>query len=306
MSELILDDEFSSMFDIYFKNHGTKDEVFKEIEKIIIKYDDNSYNLHDIINVIKACSTSGYTFSTCVSKVRPYCAELLLSRSRYDDRDMQLIITSIVTMLLINNNSKQLDKFFPKKRDIMSEVSTAKVDELYSTVEDPVSNWDEYFFNICRQVARNSKCMSRRIGAVLVKDKSIIGTGYNGPPRGVPRCDGRWTDDSFMTKYSGMIIDAELKNKCPRQVMGAKSGELLDVCLAGHAEENTILNSARMGVCTKDTTMYMTCGIPCYRCLIKIINAGISEIVVTGMKFYDDNSEYLLNNSDLKVRLYDF
>lgn len=181
---------------------------------------------------------------------------------------------------------------------------------IYSIHDDPVESWDEYFFNVCRQAARNSKCLSRRIGSVLVQDKSIVSTGYNGPPRGIPSCDKRWTLDlKFREKYAHMLPDA-IGNKtngiCPRKALAAKSGEMLDICIAGHAEENAILNAARNGIRTKGGTLYMTCGIPCSYCLIKIINAGIKEIVVTGLTFYDDNAEFLLNNSDVKVRLYEF
>jgi len=180
------------------------------------------------------------------------------------------------------------------------------VDTSYSITDEPVKSWDEYFFNVARQAARNSKCFSRRIGAVLVKDKYIISTGYNGPPRGIPTCDKRWKiDDDFITKYK-VPEGIDPAGKCPRYVLGAKSGEKMHLCVAGHAEENTILNCARLGISTKDTVMYMTCGIPCSKCLIKIIGAGVKELVVTKHTYYDESSRYLLQNSDIKVRLFDF
>lgn len=176
--------------------------------------------------------------------------------------------------------------------------------------DSPVLSWDEYYYNVCRQVAKNSKCYSRKIGAVLVSDKTIVGTGYNGPPRGVPMCDGRWfKDDTFRHKYASGLDDITLmgfKGMCPRRVLGFKSGEGLDVCVAGHAERNALINSAREGIRTKGTTLYMTCGIPCANCLVEIINAGVSEIVVTSLDLYDEGSEYLLKNSDLAVRVFDF
>jgi len=144
---------------------------------------------------------------------------------------------------------------------------------------------------------------------VLVKDKSIISTGYNSPPRGVPSCDLRWTlDPHFIAKYKDKIVVPLDPDKpiCPRYSLGAKSGEMLDICAAGHAEENAILNAAWHGISTKGATLFMTCGIPCFRCVVKIINAGIKEIVVTGISFYDDNAEFLLNNSEVKVRFYKF
>lgn len=184
-------------------------------------------------------------------------------------------------------------------------VTNSKVDT-YSITDDPVGSWDEYFFNVCRQVARNSKCFSRRIGAVLVKDRNIVSTGYNGPPRGIPECDKRWTiDDVFNTAYIKMVSGGVV-GKCPRKAIGFKSGQGLEVCVAAHAEENSILAAARLGIPTLGSTMYANCGIPCSKCLIKIINAGVKEIVLTNMDLYDITSKYLLDNSDLKVRTYSF
>ena len=149
-------------------------------------------------------------------------------------------------------------------------------------------NWDQYYLSICKAVSLNSKCLSRQIGAIIVKDKSIISTGYNGPPRGIPRCDTR----------SGVV------GLCPRAVLNYKSGEGLDICIAGHAERNSIVNAARHGIAIKDSIMYMTCSIPCSPCLVEIINSGIREIVVSGLTFYDKMGSYLIKESGLKVRQY--
>ena len=176
----------------------------------------------------------------------------------------------------------------------------------YSVTDKPVTSWDEYFYEIARAVARNSKCFSRRIGAVLVYDKSIIDVGYNGPPRGVPRCDERWVLDSdFKAKY-GDKVSGELVGGCPRRILGFKSGEGLDICIAGHAERNAIINAARNGKKVKGSTLYMTCGLPCTPCLVEIINAGVKEIVITSFETYDDSAMYLLQQSSLEARLYDF
>jgi len=190
--------------------------------------------------------------------------------------------------------------------------------------ENPES-WDEYFYRFCVTAAGNSKCLSRKIGAVIVRDKTILSTGYNGPPRGVMTCDKRWLHDIEIRKEyetkSGMGIShlslssprykEEFQGKCPRYVpaMGFKSGQGLEWCVAGHAERNAIVNAARMGMPElKECTIYMSCGVPCTPCLIEIINAGIVEIVCTEIAFYDfDRScKYLLENSDLKIRKFDF
>ena len=71
------------------------------------------------------------------------------------------------------------------------------------------------------------------------------------------------------------------------------------------AERNALINAARMGIQTKDCYLYMDCGVPCTPCLVEIINAGIKEIIITELKFYDQSSQYLLKEADdLQVRLY--
>ena len=171
-----------------------------------------------------------------------------------------------------------------------------------------MNRWDEYFLNICNKVAQNSKCMSRKVGATIVIDKSIISTGYNGPPRNVIHCDQRHQyDDKLAEKLKFYFTCANRYDylpKCPRQLMGYKSGEGLEWCVAGHAEGNSIVNAAREGIKVKGATMYMSCSIPCSPCLIKIINAGIVEIVVTKLEYYDVSGEFLVKNSKLKVRTY--
>jgi dCMP deaminase len=170
------------------------------------------------------------------------------------------------------------------------------------------NKWDEYFLRVCKEVGTNSKCMSRHVGAIIVKDKSIISTGYNGGPRGVPHCSERYLNDE---KLINIMVDNEILpkkvNKCPRQFLGFKSGMGLEWCIAGHAERNALINAARHGIAVKDATMYMDCGIPCTPCLIEIINATISEIVVIDKYlYYDTMGEWLIKNSDLKVREYEF
>jgi dCMP deaminase len=163
--------------------------------------------------------------------------------------------------------------------------------------------WDEYYYDLCQAVAQNSKCLSRKIGAIIVKDKSIVSTGYNGPPKGVPPCNERWHKDlnEFRHKMKP-TIDYE---KCPRYALGYKSGEGLDICVAGHAERNALINAARHGIATDGCRIYMDCGVPCTPCLIEIINAGISEIIVASWHIYDGTTQYLLDESKIKIRLYE-
>ena len=148
-----------------------------------------------------------------------------------------------------------------------------------------MQTWDEYFYSICEVIGKNSKCLSRQIGAILVTDKVVICTGYNGPPRGIPHCEG---------------------SVCPRRAAGYKSGEGLHLCPAAHAERNAIIQAARLGIRTKRSTLYLNTQIPCKDCLIEIINAGINEVVCANMKLYDEKSEFILKHSELSIRIFDF
>ncbi len=155
----------------------------------------------------------------------------------------------------------------------------------------PDSKWDAYFMRIAQAVGEGSKCLSRSIGAVLVRDKGVISTGYNGPPRGVPHC---W------------MRNPKYERVCPRQLQGFKSGEGLHLCIAGHAERNAILQAARAGIATKGATLVCHCGIPCKDCAIEIINAGIVEVVFVMKEgvpsYYDELSEWIFKNSDIILR----
>lgn len=168
-------------------------------------------------------------------------------------------------------------------------------------------SWDKYFLEICKTVSSNSNCFSRKVGAIIVKDKSIISTGYNGPPRGIPHCWARFElDDNLRNAMKRLSLNSDKPIfSCPRKVLGFKSGEGLEYCIAGHGERNALINAARLGIPVKDATMYMNCGVPCKDCLIEIINAGISEIVCFNDGFYDGESEYLLKYSNLKVRFFE-
>lgn len=170
-----------------------------------------------------------------------------------------------------------------------------------------MKNWNNYFLKVCETVASNSKCRSIQRGAILVRDHSIISTGYNGPPRGVPHCGkDRIELDNYLRQKICKTYDnyfpTEDENKCPRQRMGFKSGDGLDYCIAAHAEQNCIVNAARMGVTTLNSTLYTDSEIPCKNCLVLLINAGIKEIFVKDLKLYDPQSEYIIKYSELSIR----
>lgn len=144
-------------------------------------------------------------------------------------------------------------------------------------------NWDSYFINICNAVASKSPCLSRQIGAILVRDHSIVSTGYNGPARGYPHCEGQ----------------------CPRKLKGYKSGEGLVECPAAHAEGNCVANAARIGASTVNTTLYMNSIIPCKDCMILLVNAGICEVVVLETDPYHKMSLGIARFGDIKIRRFE-
>lgn len=210
----------------------------------------------------------------------------------------------------------------------------------YTVDADNPESWDEYFYRICVTVASNSKCLSRKIGAVIADGHTLISTGYNGPSRDVRRCDERWlVDPEIRKEYNARVTERgrsdkviatltrpngydeslassprykeEFQGKCPRYVeaMGCKSGQCLEWCVAGHAERNAIVNAARKGMPSLEgDTIYMTCGVPCTPCLVEIKNAGITDIVCTEIAFYnfDRSCKYQLEESGLAIRKFDF
>jgi len=120
-------------------------------------------------------------------------------------------------------------------------------------------SWDEYFMEMAILTAKRSTCMRRQVGAVIVTDKHIVATGYNGAPRGIKHCEER--------------------GGCLRQKMGVPSGERHELCMALHAEQNAIIQAATLGQSVEGGTIYVTHQ-PCVICAKMIINAGIERIVV--------------------------
>lgn len=119
-------------------------------------------------------------------------------------------------------------------------------------------SWDEYFLEVAGLVAKRSTCLRRRVGAVLVKDKRILATGYNGAPTGLKHC-----------------VDIG----CLRQKLKIPSGERHELCRALHAEQNALIQASLYGVSTLGSVLYAT-NQPCVICAKMLINAGIKEIVI--------------------------
>lgn len=119
-------------------------------------------------------------------------------------------------------------------------------------------SWDEYFLELAKLVAKRATCLRRSVGAVLVKDKRILATGYNGAPRGLAHC---------------------LDIGCIREKLKIPSGERHELCRALHAEQNALIQASLYGISVKDATLYAT-NQPCIICAKMLINAGIKEIVI--------------------------
>jgi dCMP deaminase len=144
-----------------------------------------------------------------------------------------------------------------------------------------------------------------------VKDHSIVSTGYNGPSREVPHCGHErivkdiTLEPWFFEYYKAGNSRAILNTICPRKALGFESGTHMELCPAVHAEANAIIDAARKGASTVGTTLYMNCIIPCKSCYGLLINAGIVEIVVDDTKVYDKHTQYLIDNSNIKIRRFE-
>jgi len=141
-------------------------------------------------------------------------------------------------------------------------------------------SWDDYFMNIAKVVASRSNCIKRKVAAVIVKDKRIISTGYNGTPRGTRNCS---------------------EGGCPRCNGFSESGKNLEECVCSHGEENAIVQASYHGISIKDSTIYTTFS-PCLMCTKMIINAGIKEVVYNVDYPLGEVPMKLLKDAGIKVR----
>jgi dCMP deaminase len=140
-------------------------------------------------------------------------------------------------------------------------------------------SWHQYFLTITRQVAERSTCVRAKVGAVIVRDKNILATGYNGAPAGMPHC----TDVGCLV-YTSRTPSGELEENCFRTI---------------HAEINAIAQAAKNGAAIRDADIYVT-HTPCIHCFKVLVNTGIKRI------FYDreykrDTLAELLRNTDVQL-----
>ena len=141
---------------------------------------------------------------------------------------------------------------------------------------------EEYFLDIAKQVSKRSTCLRRKIGAVIVKDRFIIATGYNGVPTGIQHCSERG---------------------CVKDIKNIPSGSGADDCFAVHAEANAIIMAAHHGISIKNSILYCT-NQPCFNCAKMIINAGIKK-VISASDYPDTKTLGLLHQAGIEYSLWE-
>jgi dCMP deaminase len=142
-------------------------------------------------------------------------------------------------------------------------------------------DWDSYFIRMAHLAATRSTCLRRKVGAVIVKDRMVLATGYNDTPRGVRNCgDGG----------------------CARCASDAPSGTGHDTCLCIHAEMNCVIQAAYHGVSVAGGTVYCTY-LPCLNCAKTLLNVGIARIVFEG-HYPDALSLELLSSANVELVQY--
>ncbi len=142
-------------------------------------------------------------------------------------------------------------------------------------------SWDEYFMTLAHEVATRTTCLRRAVGAVIVKDRRILATGYNGVPAGLAHC---------------------AETGCLREQLGVPSGQRQEICRGLHAEQNAIIQAARYGIDIEGASIYITTQ-PCITCAKMLINAGITEIVYQN-PYPDELSMALLGEAHIALRVF--
>ncbi len=143
---------------------------------------------------------------------------------------------------------------------------------------DKRPSWETYFMDIAFLVAKRSTCRRRAVGAVIVKNRRILSTGYNGAPSGIRHC---------------------IEVGCLREELKVPSGQCHELCRGIHAEQNAIIQAAFHGVSIKDSTLFCT-NLPCSICAKMIINAGITRICYHS-GYADKMSEEMLKEANIQV-----
>ena len=140
-------------------------------------------------------------------------------------------------------------------------------------------SWDEYFIDIARLVSKRSTCLRRKVGAIVVKNRRVLATGYNGTPSGITHCS---------------------EIGCFRETMKIPSGQRHELCRGLHAEQNALLQASLYGIGLEGSILYCTTR-PCIICAKMLINAGIKEVVI--LEGYPDKlAQEFFKEAKIKVR----
>jgi len=145
-------------------------------------------------------------------------------------------------------------------------------------MSDSRPSWDEYFMKITHDVAERSTCLRRHVGAIIVMERRLLSTGYNGGPSGLRHCS---------------------ETGCLRAERNIPSGERQEICRGLHAEQNAIIQAAQYGVSIRGAMIYSTTQ-PCITCAKMIINAGLTKVVYEG-DYPDDLSLGMLQEADIEL-----
>lgn len=258
------------------------------IEKLIPNVNyviDSIRNPHEVYSLrimgdftfVNVCASPEVRFERIKARQRELDPQTFRDFLKYEEREVKNK----------SSNMQQLDRC-EELADFTIE-NNSSIEELYKKVDKLLKkllmnskrpDWDHYFMSIAAVAASRSNCMKRKVASVIVKDRRIISTGYNGTPRGVKNCN---------------------EGGCPRCNNLADTGKNLEDCFCSHGEENSIVQAAYHGVSVKDSTLYTTLS-PCIFCTKMIINAGIREVIYNEDYPLSETSFNLLKEAKVKVK----
>lgn len=252
-------------------DHVTYDEFKENEEKEMHSSDPNKQNLSKCIQMADFVLTNNKRIEDLEKQVNNLYEKL--QKLEQQTFETEPVSTQIPSMSDENTNSEITLENQPEKEQ--SEFYQKQGQEK----EFRRPSWDEYFIKIASLVAERSTCLRHNVGAVIVKDKRILTTGYNGAAKGISDCTERG---------------------CLRDELGIKSGTRHEICRAIHAEQNAIIQAGVYGTNIRNATMYCT-HTPCMICAKMIVNAGIKEIV-SYHDYTDEEARDFLKEAGVELR----
>ena len=199
----------------------------------------------------------------------------LIENSNGHNKQQLINVAKMAKVTIVNNSTE---------KELRVKVKRLISDYLYK-LQDKRPDWDHYFMNIAEAVKQRVSCMSAKKGAIIVRNKQIISTGYCGTPRGIGHCNQGHCKRCTL-RHLGKIKSADYNSA---------------ICICAHAEENAIVQAAHNGASTSGATLYTTFT-PCNMCARMVINAGIIEVVCK-VQYPDDTGTALLKEAGVKLRV---